>query len=401
LPVAGAVWLRKEINLTKTGATLSLALPLDSYESVYWNGQLLKKMTYQDFPGTGYVRRHGVYSIQPGALKAGKNVLAIRFYEPVDPAKFTGVPYAGTTPLNGNWLAKVEYAFPALDAKIIADAPRPPALAVDPQYVPGAIYNGMVAPVVPYAIKGTIWYQGESNAGRSARYRTDFPLLINDWRKQWNEGDFPFYFCQLANYMGKKNVPGESGWAELREAQSLTLKLPHTGQAVLIDIGESEDIHPRDKQDVGERLALIALAQDYGKSVVFSGPVYDSMKAESGNIILTLSFKHTEGGLVAKPLPATYLVKSQSHETAPLVRNSPNSELEGFAICGADKQWVWADAKIAGNNVLVWSDKVAAPVAVRYAWSDNPTCNLYNGAGLPASPFRTDDFTPVTVNGKF
>ena len=388
LPEAGAVWLRKEINVTKTGATLSLALPMDGYDSVYWNGKLLKQTTYQDFPGRGYVRRHGAYSILPDAVRLGTNILAIRFYEPVEPAKFTGAPMAGPNSLAGEWLARAEYAFPVVDAAKIAAAPRPPAIATDPQYVPGALFNGMIAPVRPYAIKGAIWYQGESNTGNPRKYRTIFPLLISDWRQQWGQGDFSFYFCQLANYMAKKSVPSESAWAELREAQSLTLKVPHTGQAVLIDIGESEDIHPRNKKDAGERLALNALAQDFGKAIPFSGPVYDAMKVEAGKIVLT--FKHADGGLVAKPVPATYLVKGQSQETAPLVRNRPGSQLEGFAICGADKQWAWADAKIDGDRVIVWSEQVAAPVAVRYAWAENPTCNLYNGAGLPASPFRTD-----------
>jgi len=177
------------------------------------------------------------------------------------------------------------------------------------------------------------------------------------------------------------------------------IKLPNTGQAVLIDIGESEDIHPRNKKDVGERLTLIALARDHGKAIPFSGPVYDSMKIESSKVVL--AFQYTNGGLVARPLPENYIVKSESKETAPLVRNRPNSQLEGFAICGEDRKWIWADARIADNKVIVWSDQVPAPVAVRYAWADNPTCNLYNGAGLPASPFRTDDFPPVTLNGKF
>ncbi|MCX6896280.1 MAG: acetyl esterase, partial [Verrucomicrobia bacterium] len=388
LPEAGAVWLRKEINITKIGATLGLALPMDGYESVYWNGKLLKQMTYQEFPGRGHVRRHGPYSILPDAVKLGTNILAIRFYEPVEPARFTGVPMAGMISLPGEWRAKTEYEFPALSAEKIAAAPRPPAIVPDAQAVPGALYNGMIAPVRPYAIRGAIWYQGESNAGNARKYQTCFPLLIADWRQQWGQGEFPFYFCQLANYMAKKSAPAESQWAELREAQSMTLKVPHTGQAVLIDIGESEDIHPRNKKDAGERLALNALAQDFGKAIPFSGPVYDAMKVEAGKIVLT--FKHTDGGLVAQPVPATYLVKGQSQETAPLVRNRPGSQLEGFAICGEDKQWVWADAKIEGDHVVVRSDQVAAPVAVRYAWAENPTCNLYNGAGLPAAPFRTD-----------
>jgi sialate O-acetylesterase len=179
----------------------------------------------------------------------------------------------------------------------------------------------------------------------------------------------------------------------------MTLKLPHTGQAVLIDVGEAGDQHSRNKKAVGHRLALIALAQQYGKPLVFSGPVYESMTVEGSNI--RLRFTHTDGGLVAKPLPATYDVISKIGKTAPLVRNSPDSALEGFAICGPDHRWVWADAKIDGDSVIVWSSKVAQPIAVRYGWADDPTCNLENGAGLPASPFRTDDFPGVTAKNRF
>ena len=399
LPEAGAIWLRKEVTLTKNGANVPLFLPIDGYDSVYWNGKLLTQTSYQGFPGSGHVRAWGPYLIPGAQVQEGKNVLAIRLYEPVGPAKITGTPKAGPLVLAGEWLAKAEYEFPAIDAQKIAAAPQPPPIPPGAQYVASSLFNGMISPILPYAIRGAIWYQGESNAGRAYRYRTSFPLMISDWRKQWNQGDFPFYFCQLANFMPKKPEPGESAWPELREAQSMTLKLPNTGQAVLIDVGESADIHPRNKKDVGERLALIALAKDYGKSIPYSGPVYDSMKVEGNKAILT--FQNTEGGLIAKPLAATYDIISQAHETAPLVRNSPSSPLEGFFICGEDKKWVWADAKIDGTTVIVTSDKVAVPVAVRYAWADNPTCNLYNGANLPASPFRTDDFPPVTLNAKY
>lgn len=400
LPDSGAVWLRKDINIPdKAVGKLSLVLPIDGFDSVYWNGKLLNQTTYQEFSGIGSVRRSGPFSIPPDEIKQGRNVLAIRLYEPVGPAKFSGDPKAGSESLGGEWLAKAEYAFPALDPQKIAAAPQPPANPVIPQHAACYLFNGMIQPILPYAIRGVIWYQGESNASRAYQYRTAFPLMITDWRAQWNQGDFPFYFCQIASYMAKKSDPGESSWAELREAQSSTLKLPNTGQAVLIDIGESADIHPRNKKDVGERLARIALAKDYGKSIPYSGPVFDSIKIASGKAVL--SFKHTDDGLVAKPLPETYDVISQTKKTAPLVRNSPGSQLEGFAICGEDKKWVWADAKIDGNTVVVSSEKVPAPVAVRYAWADNPTCNLYNGAGLPASPFRTDDFPPVTLNEKY
>lgn len=284
-------------------------------------------------------------------------------------------------------------------ANATATATTKPKVRPRVQKIPSILFNGMISPLVPYAISGVIWYQGEANTNRAWQYRSAFPLLIQDWRTQWKQGDFPFYFCQLANYQPKLPAPSESAWAELREAQTMTLKLTNTGQAVLIDIGESGDIHPRNKKDAGERLGAVALANHYGKKILFSGPVYQSMKADGGKI--RLAFKHADGGLVAKPLPATYDVKSKNSETAPLVRNSPASEVEGFAICGEDKKWVWADAKIDGNDVVVWSDNVPAPVAVRYAWADNPTCNLYNGAGFPAVPFRTDDFSTTTLDRKY
>jgi sialate O-acetylesterase len=198
---------------------------------------------------------------------------------------------------------------------------------------------------------------------------------------------------------GKPTVPGEGNWAELREAQSLTLSVPNTGQAVLIDLGDSSNVHPRNKADVGARLAAIALAQTYGKSVPFSGPVYQAMKIEGGKV--RISFTNTNGGLAAKPLPATYSVDSATGATAPLVPNSPGSQLEGFAICGTDRKWVWADARIEGDQVVVSSPRVPAPVAVRYGWANNPTCNLYNGAGFPASPFRTDNLPITTQSARY
>lgn len=401
IPRSGAVWLRKDIEIPSamTAASFLLFLPIDGFDSVYWNGKLIQQTTYQDYPGMGSIRAFGPYALQPGVLKAGKNVLAIRLYQPVGPAIFSGAPKAGPFSLADEWLAKGEYEFPTLASEMTDAAPKPPASPQYEQQVSSLLFNGMIHPILPYAINGVIWYQGESNANRAHQYRAAFPLLISDWRKHWKQGDFPFYFCQLANHMDKKPAPGESNWAELREAQSLALQLPNTGQAVLIDIGEAGDVHPRNKKDAGERLAAIALARDYDRSIPFCSPTYASMKIESGKIIL--SFAHTYGRLVAKPLPPVYDVKTQIKQTAPLVRNRPDSQLEGFAICGEDRHWVWADAIIEGEKVLVWSDKVPAPVAVRYAWADNPTCNLYNGAGLPASPFRTDNFPPVTLNNKY
>jgi sialate O-acetylesterase len=271
----------------------------------------------------------------------------------------------------------------------------------DPSQIASFLFNGMINPLIPYALSGVIWYQGESSTPRAYQYRDAFALLIQDWRQHWSHPDLPFYFCQLPNIGPKLTDPNAgSGWAELRESQGFALKLPHTGQAVLIDLGESDNLHPMRKREVGDRLVLIALAKTYGEKIPFSGPVYSSMKIEDGKI--RLQFDHVEGGLVAQPLPATYPVNLRTGApNAPLVRNSPKSDLEGFAICGDDQKWVWANAKIDGDSVLVWSDQVPKPVAVRYAWATDPTCNLINAAGLPASPFRTDDFPAATKDNKY
>lgn len=245
------------------------------------------------------------------------------------------------------------------------------------------LYNAMIAPLIPYAIEGATWYQGESNASvDGARiYNTLFPAMITDWRTRWGEGDFPFLFVQLANFMKRDDVPTDNGWPRLREAQLNTLKLPNTGMAVIIDIGQENDIHPRDKMDVGHRLALWAEKMVFGKSVVYSGPLYDAMKVEGNKI--RVSFKSVGSGLTIAAAPSTQ----------PSVEpEKPLSEIKGFAIAGADKKWVWANAKIDGDSVVVWSDNVKDPVAVRYAWGNNPVCNLYNKEGLPASPFRTDNW---------
>ncbi|MBA7622680.1 hypothetical protein ES703_30059 [subsurface metagenome] len=256
--------------------------------------------------------------------------------------------------------------------------PRRPGAPLGPghPHSPAGLYNAMIAPLIPYGIGGAIWYQGESNVSRAYQYRKLFGRMIQNWRKDWGQDKFPFLFVQLANFMAVKPEPADSAWAELREAQLMTLALPNSGMAVIIDIGEADDIHPKNKQDVGKRLALWALAKSYGKELVYSGPIYKSMKIEGEKIIL--HFAQVGGGLVA----------------------GPDEPLKGFAIAGADRKFVWADAKIDGDSVVVSRDEVSTPVAVRYAWADNPVCNLYNEEGLPASPFRTDDWPGITVDNK-
>jgi len=284
----------------------------------------------------------------------------------------------------------------AADLRIEANPPGKPAW---PNKMPSGLFHGMLSPVVPYAITGAVWYQGESNArpGVSPLYRKSLRAMVEDWRARWGCGEFPFYVCQLPNFQAKSTDPAKGGpWTELREAQTKFLETPNTGMAVLIDVGEEKGLHPLNKKAPGERLALIALAKTYGKDVAYSGPVYASEKIEGGAIRVT--FTHTDGGLKATALPASYAPKgTEPDKTVPLVRNSPQSEIEGFAICGADGKWAWATAKIDGtSDVVVSSPQVPQPVAVRYAWGENPTCNLANGAGLPAGPFRTDNF-PGTV----
>ncbi|MEI6071647.1 MAG: sialate O-acetylesterase [Verrucomicrobiae bacterium] len=403
LPTGGGIfWLRKELTITAQEAKqltgLKFHAALDYFESVYWNGQLIQSSSssIKDLQEKSCYRS---VDIPADLVKEGNAVLTLRVYAPISAPKFLcGFKNSSEACISGEWLAKAEVVFPEIDAKQVAAAPAAFPERQFPQLIPTSLFGGMIAPIIPYAIKGVIWYQGESNVPRAWQYRTAFPLMIQDWRSHWNQGDFPFYFCQLANFKAKSATPSEDNWAELREAQSATLKTPHTGQAVLIDLGESDDVHPRNKMDVGDRLAVLALANDYGKTIPFSGPVFQSMKIENGKA--RLNFAHIVGGLVAQPVPASYVKSSFKNESAPLVRNSPGSELEGFAICSEDQKWVWADAKIDGDTVLVWSDRVPKPVAVRYGWANNPTCNLYNKAGLPASPFRTDDFPISTQEPK-
>ncbi len=244
---------------------------------------------------------------------------------------------------------------------------------------PACLYNGMIAPLLPYTIRGATWYQGESNAGNATLYRKLFPTMIQSWRQAWQLPDFPFLFVQLANYMQRYDEPTDTNWARLREAQTLALELPHTGMALAIDVGDAKDIHPKDKQTVGKRLALCAEATVYYRDVEFSGPMYGGAQIEGEKVRLT--FRSSTG-----------------------MKAADGGKIKGFAIAGEDRKFVWADAEVAGDHVMISSPEVKVPAAVRYGWADNPDCNLINAAGLPASPFRSDhwpmDGAPVKPPAK-
>jgi sialate O-acetylesterase len=382
LMVDGVVWFRKEVTIPAewAGKDLTLSLgPIDDCDTTYFNGAQVGAVGMDTENHWQLPRRYTV----PGRLvKAGRAVIAVRVYDQWLNGGFGGAPgdmalapAGGGTPVSlaGPWLYKIEVSRPQPEQPI----PQPQApLGADNPWLPSGLYNAMISPLIPYGIKGAIWYQGESNAGRAYQYRVLFPTMISDWRKAWGEGDFPFLFVQLANYMPVQTQPAEnSAWAELREAQTMTLSLPATGMAVIIDVGMADNIHPTDKQTVGARLALAARHVAYGQNIVYSGPTYDGMKVEGGKAVI--SFKNVGGGLVAH-----------------------GEKLQGFAVCGQDRKFVWADAQISGDTVVCSSPDVPQPVAIRYGWANNPVCNLYNKEGLPASPFRTDDWPGVTVDSR-
>ncbi|MFA6286514.1 MAG: sialate O-acetylesterase [Opitutaceae bacterium] len=386
LAKAGAVWISRRITLPAGAVGNGLQLWFGDVKSdvkVYWNG-----LRFGEGGIESTVHR---YSLHGKHVTSTEGVLTARIFNPsgaptVAPseARFRLDYKGGGIQLAGEWRAQPEYAFPALTAGTEECPEKAPLPRADYE-VASYLYNGMINPVIPTAIAGVIYNHGTSNSRRAWQYRHAFSLMITDWRKQWGRGDIPFYFCQLYNFQPQPEQPGESAWAEIREGQTAALALPDTGMAVLIDVGEAGNIHPADKRSPGERLARIALAKTYGKDVVASGPMFAASKTEAGRIRIT--FTGTEGGLVTKPVGHT------------VVR--PESEVQGFAICGADRKWRWAQAKIEGDTVMVWSADVNAPVAVRYGWADNPVCNLYNGAGLPASPFRTDDFPLASQSKKY
>jgi len=360
----GSVWFRKHFDVPSefSGKEMMLNIaPSDDFDEAWVNG---KKVGQSGFWGAP---RH--YKVPAGVVRTVGNVVTVRVSDFQGAGGFNGKPEDfsitcsdWTQNLSGDWLI-----FPGYNALNIKTQPLKPGEPNNPT----ALFNGMIAPLVPYAIQGVIWYQGESNTGKAWQYRNLFSALIQDWRAKWGY-EFPFYFVQLANHMPRNTKPVDDMWAELREAQSLALKLPNTGMAVAIDIGEADDIHPGNKQDVGKRLALWALNKTYQKDIPFSGPLFKSYETYNGKVII--DFDNTYGGLLT----------------------SNGGKVTGFSMAGFDQKFYWANARIDGNSIIVSCDSVPDPHSVRYAWSSNPECNLINSANLPASPFRTDDWELIT-----
>lgn len=403
LPGERILWVRRDVAVSPAEAGKPLVIDIDEIvgiDTVYFAGKPVGGRTLETFDGDGRSRLNSRrrYRVPADDVAAGTHTLAVRIYAPLGESGINaGYFAAGSQSLSGDWLVKTEYEFPPLSPEGAASRPEPLKAPLRPWNIPASLYNGMIDALVPYGLRGFIWYQGESDAGKPRRYRAAFPLLIQDWRSRWTgtgtaSSGVPhsFYWCQLPNFQAKPtDANGSPGWAGIREAQSHALTLPRTGQAVLIDAGEGGDVHPQSKREAGARLAALALAHDYARPVEYSGPVFDSLTVEGPAI--RIHFKHVGGGLVARPVPSEHLWKSVPKRILrPVVRHSPDSELEGFTVRGADGKWHWADARIDGDTVVVSSPAVPKPKDVRHAWFSNPTVNLYNAAGLPAAPFRTD-----------
>lgn len=368
--IDGTIWFRKTITLAVDDAGKEALLELsliDDSDETYINGTSVGS--------TKSYNEKRQYKIPAGVLKEGNNLIAVRVDDTGGGGGIYGEEKDMKLTTHGKAVISLAGAW-SYNVERLATT----TTSIGPNSYPTLLFNAMINPIVHYGIRGALWYQGESNAGRAFQYRTAFPLMIQDWRTHWKQGDFPFYFVQLASF-NSANGTSEKGstWAELREAQTMTLTLPNTGMAVTTDIGEANDIHPRNKQDVGKRLAAIALNKTYGQKNEYSGPIYKGMVVEGNRI--RISFANVGSGLMVK---------------------DKYGYLKGFELAGEDKKFYYAKAWVENNDVVVSAESVATPVAARFGWADNPDdANLFNKEGFPASPFRTDNWKGITVDARF
>ena len=359
-------WFRREITLPDPLPAGSAALYLgviEKMDTVWVNGTWVG--------ASAWVENPRVWRIRGGALKPGRNVICIRVLKTKPDGGFMSKPEelrlgigATSIALAGKWKARL-----SVDAR----PPHPLPIGYENWPVmPSVLYEGMLAPIAPLSITGMLWYQGEQNSDRGFQYRRILPAMIADWRRAFGQGDLPFFIVSLPAFTHRHEAPVDDAWAETRESQAVAASsVPNACLAVTIDTGDADNIHPKDKAPVGERLARCALAKQYGKDVVYSGPTLSSVERLADSV--RLHFSNTAGGLVVK-----------------------GAKLEEFSIAGEDRKWYWADAKVEGDTVVVSSPSVPKPIEVRYAWQSNPAATLFNGAGLPAGPFRTDNWPGIT-----
>ena len=380
----GVVWVRRNFEIASAGDGQKVRVVLQRFRtpfSIWCDGKKIADWSLENC----------IYNKYPAfdlpVLASGKHEIMFRFYNPLNKKTYFAQPVKiGNQNFdNAQWEIWQEKKYSAKSTK----APKDPGIPPREFFNGQRVFNGSIAPIVPYALDGVLWYQGETNCGRYNEYAALQRALVKDWRRLFETPELPFYWCNLPNFSRKERNPGIVGaWAKFRAAQTEALDMPFTAQAILIDVGESGDIHPVNKIIPGERLAAIALANVYGKKVPFAGPEMTKVVREGNS--LRISFKNIHGGLAAAPVPAFYHVAKRIGKKAKLVRNSPGTQLEGFALCGKDGKWFWADkAVIDKDTVVVSSAKVPVPCRVRYAWQNNPTCNLYNKAGFPAMPFMS------------
>ena len=366
----GVIWFRKDITISKkdAGKTITLNLvQIDDIDSTWFNGKLIG--------GTSPWNATRKYIVPGNLVKEGVNHITIRVLDSGGGGGIYGNPEEFNVIIDNKKISLANEWNYKIGVNTVG-APQTPNLIFGPNSL-SALYNGMIAPIIPYSIKGVIWYQGEANVDKAYQYHALFPKMILDWRQKWGI-DFPFLFVQLASFMPDKDEPSDYAWAELREAQTMTLSTPNTGMAVTTDIGNVLDIHPKNKQDVGKRLALAAESIAYGDTnVVFQGPVFSSMTIERDKVHVKFDTKKSD-----------------------LMLKDKYGYVRGFSISGEDKKYYWATGILIGNEIIIQSEKVKSPVFVRYNWGNSPDGNLFNKEGLPAPPFRTDDFKGKTYGKK-